>query len=187
MTTPDEQARLDANRTMWDERVPLHVVADLYDVPGFRAGANTLPDLEVQELGDVTGRSLLHLQCHFGLDTLSWARLGATVTGLDFSGEAIATARELGLGGRHRGGFRRGECFRRAGGARRRSADVSSTSSTRPQGVLGWLPDVDRWARAAAACVRPGGVFYIREFHHVAWIFDDAEGVEELQRGVSLL
>jgi 2-polyprenyl-3-methyl-5-hydroxy-6-metoxy-1,4-benzoquinol methylase len=174
---PDEQARLAANREMWDERVPLHLVADLHDVPSFRAGRSTLPDLEVQEVGPVDGRTLLHLQCHFGLDTLSWARLGASVTGLDFSGEAVRTARELASDVGIEAEFVEANVFDAPQALGGRQFDLVYTAA----GVLGWLPDVDRWARAAAASVRPGGVFYLREFHHMAWIFDDAEDVEELR------
>src|SRR5436190_4628552 len=87
--------RIAVNRAMWDERVPLHVGSDFYDVDSFRAGRLSLQPFEIQEVGDVSGRSLLHLQCHFGLDTLSWARLGAAVTGLDFSPQAVEAATAL--------------------------------------------------------------------------------------------
>ena len=89
----DPERVSDLNRTWWDERVPLHVASDFYDVEAFKAGANTLRPFELEEVGDVSGRSLVHLQCHFGLDSLSWARLGARVTGLDFSEPAIEAAR----------------------------------------------------------------------------------------------
>ncbi len=80
---------------MWDERVPIHVDSEFYDVQGFLNGACSLQHFEAEELGDVQGKRLLHLQCHFGLDTLSWARRGAQVTGLDFSTPAIEAARQL--------------------------------------------------------------------------------------------
>jgi SAM-dependent methyltransferase len=86
---------LSTNQAYWDERAPLHTATDFYDVPRFKAGATSLRPFEIAEMGDVTGRRLLHLQCHFGLDTLSWARLGATVTGLDFAPSAVAAARAL--------------------------------------------------------------------------------------------
>ena len=85
----------DVNRRHWDEAVPLHVASDMYDVGGFKAGTSKLKRVEREELGDVRGKSMLHLQCHFGLDTLSWAREGARVTGIDFSSPAIAAARAL--------------------------------------------------------------------------------------------
>jgi 2-polyprenyl-3-methyl-5-hydroxy-6-metoxy-1,4-benzoquinol methylase len=83
------------NLGYWNEVVPVHAGSEFYNVAGFMAGANTLNALERGEVGDVAGKSLLHLQCHFGMDTLSWARLGAQVTGMDYSTEAIRKAREL--------------------------------------------------------------------------------------------
>jgi 2-polyprenyl-3-methyl-5-hydroxy-6-metoxy-1,4-benzoquinol methylase len=84
-----------ANLDRWNELASMHAKSAFYDVAGFRAGESTLRPIEVEELGDVAGKSLLHLQCHFGLDTLSWARRGAGVTGVDFSETAIALARSL--------------------------------------------------------------------------------------------
>ncbi len=83
---------LEANREMWDERVPIHVASALYDVEAFVSGRSSLRPFELVELPDVRGRTLVHPQCHFGEDTLSWARLGAKVTGLDFSGPAVEAA-----------------------------------------------------------------------------------------------
>ena len=92
---PDMDERIAANREMWDERVPIHVGSDFYDVESFRAGRISLQPFEVEEVGEVTGKTLLHLQCHFGIDTLSWARLGARVTGADFSAKAVELAQRL--------------------------------------------------------------------------------------------
>jgi 2-polyprenyl-3-methyl-5-hydroxy-6-metoxy-1,4-benzoquinol methylase len=86
---------LAVNRALWDERVPLHVASGFYDVEGFLAGGSTLRSFELEEVGDVEGLTLVHPQCHFGRDTLSWARRGARVTGLDFSSPAIVAARRL--------------------------------------------------------------------------------------------
>src|ERR671914_613173 len=85
----------EANRANWDERVPIHVSGDFYDVASFKRGQERLQPFEIDEVGDVTGKELLHLQCHFGIDTLSWARRGASVTGLDFSAPAVEAARGL--------------------------------------------------------------------------------------------
>src|ERR1700736_215366 len=78
------------NQQRWDEMVGVHEKSAFYDVAGFKAGRNSLAPLEREELGNVAGKSLLHLQCHFGMDTMSWARLGAKVTGVDYSEKAIA-------------------------------------------------------------------------------------------------
>jgi 2-polyprenyl-3-methyl-5-hydroxy-6-metoxy-1,4-benzoquinol methylase len=80
------------NQAMWNERIPLHLRSRLYDLPKFKAGALSLRSHEIADLGDVRGKELIHLQCHFGKDTLSWARLGAHVTGLDFSEAAVRAA-----------------------------------------------------------------------------------------------
>ncbi len=87
--------RLVVNRTNWNERTPVHAASAFYDVEGFRADQTTLREIELREVGGVSGRSLLHLQCHFGLDTMSWARQGAKATGIDFSDATIGLARSL--------------------------------------------------------------------------------------------
>jgi 2-polyprenyl-3-methyl-5-hydroxy-6-metoxy-1,4-benzoquinol methylase len=89
-----------SNRALWDELTPIHARSSYYDVAGFKAGKSTLLPIEREEVGDVAGKSLLHLQCHFGMDTMSWARLGARVTGVDFSPRAIELARAQSCGGR---------------------------------------------------------------------------------------
>jgi len=83
------------NLDLWNEITPIHADSPFYDVEGFIKGRNTLKSIEREELGDVSGKPLLHLQCHFGMDTMSWARLGAQVTGIDFSPKAIELARTL--------------------------------------------------------------------------------------------
>jgi SAM-dependent methyltransferase len=158
------------NQALWDAWTRIHVPSPFYDVASFRDGTNPirLADYERDELGPVEGRTLLHLQCHFGLDTLSWARLGATVTGLDFSAEAIAAARTLaadvGLDAR----FVASNVYD-APDVLHETFDIVYTS----RGVLGWLPDIAAWARVVARFVRPGGVFYITEIHPVAQVFAD--------------
>lgn len=161
-------AYLEANRRRWDELVPIHAASRFYDVPGFLGGGCSLLPFERAAVGDVAGKTLLHLQCHFGLDTLSWARRGAVVTGLDFSGAAIAKARalaaEAGLAAR----FVEAEVTRAAEALDGERFDVVFTS----WGVLGWLPDLDAWGRAVAATLRPGGVFHLAEVHPVAFLYE---------------
>src|SRR5471032_1761442 len=91
----DQSSWRELNRAIWEVKTPLHLVSASYDVAGFKAGRTSLRRLEIADLGDVRGKDLIHLQCHFGLDTLSWARLGAKVTGLDFSEAAVQAAMEL--------------------------------------------------------------------------------------------
>ncbi|MFA5891527.1 MAG: class I SAM-dependent methyltransferase [Actinomycetota bacterium] len=156
-----------ANLAWWNEAVEVHMASSLYRVDEFRAGGSSLKWLEIEELGDVSGRRMLHLQCHFGLDTLSWARRGARVTGVDFSQVAVARARELaaetGIGARF----------------------ICSEISTLPEvldeefdivftsyGALYWLPDIHDWASIVARYLAPGGTFYIAELHPFGSVFD---------------
>ncbi|POX44429.1 SAM-dependent methyltransferase [Streptomyces sp. Ru71] len=161
---------------MWDERVPLHAAGDFYDLAGFRAGADPLRDFEIAEVGDVTGRTLVHLQCHMGLDTLSWARRGAArVVGLDFSEPAVEQARSLAadLGyGPERAAFVTADVLDAAQALPEPSYDIVYTGT----GALCWLPDVRRWAEAAATLVAPGGFLYLAEFHPITDVLDDASG-----------
>jgi SAM-dependent methyltransferase len=158
------------NRACWDERVPIHVASDFYDVDGFRAGRLTLQPFEVEEVGEVAGLDLVHLQCHFGLDTLSWARLGARVTGLDFSEPAVEAARrlagDLGIDAH----FVCGDVYD-APTLLGATSDVVYTG----HGALNWLPDIGGWAGVVAALLRPGGVLYISEFHPLCWVVDERE------------
>jgi SAM-dependent methyltransferase len=157
------------NRAHWDERVPVHLASPFYDVDGFLAGRSTLRPFEAEELGDVTGRSLLHLQCHFGMDTLSWARRGAIVTGLDFSEPAIAAARHLAERTGLAAEFVTADVYEAVEALGGRQFDIVCTGF----GALVWLPDVERWAGVVAALVRPGGTFYLAEFHPLHEVFAD--------------
>ena len=158
------------NRAYWDERVPLHAVSRFYDVAGFIGGGDTLVEFEPEQVGDVTGRTLVHLMCHIGLDTLSWARRGARVTGLDFSQPALDIAADLAA----QTGF---------GEARFVAADVDHAAEAlggetfdvvyTGRGVLQWLPDIDRWAKVVAELMAPGGTFYIVDYHPFIDVVDD--------------
>jgi SAM-dependent methyltransferase len=163
-----------SNRDVWDAWTKIHVGSAFYDVASFKNGERPvrIADYEREEVGSVTGKTLLHLQCHFGMDTLSWARLGATVTGLDFSEEAIAAARALAAEVGIPATFVQSDVYR-APEVLDEQFDIVYTSS----GVLGWLPDIVGWARVAAGLVRPGGFLYITEIHPVALVWED-EGVE---------
>ena len=169
-----------ANRELWDARTPIHVASDFYDVEGFKAGRSRLREIALEELGDPAGRTLLHLQCHFGLDTLSWARLGARVTGVDFSAEAIRAARELARDAGIEARFVESDVYRLPEALDERF-DVVFTS----YGVLPWLPDLAPWAEVVASFLRPGGTFHIVEFHPFAWVFDDEPGVSDLRAAYS--
>jgi SAM-dependent methyltransferase len=159
----------DLNRAWWDERVPLHVSSDFYDVEGFKAGASTLRPFELEELGDVSGRSLVHLQCHFGLDTLSWARLGARVTGLDFSTPAVEAARAVAAETGLEAEFVAASVYDASAALDERRFDIVYTGL----GALNWLSDIERWAAVVADLVARGGCLYLSEFHPIADVFGD--------------
>lgn len=160
---------LETNRANWDERVPIHASGKFYDVPAFKSGQERLRPFEVEEVGDVSGRDLLHLQCHFGIDALSWARRGANVTGLDFSAPAIEAARglasELGLEAE----FVEANVYDAADALGNKRFDIVYTGI----GALNWLPDIARWAEVASSLVRPGGFLYVSEFHPFTTVFGD--------------
>ncbi|MBO1333707.1 bifunctional 2-polyprenyl-6-hydroxyphenol methylase/3-demethylubiquinol 3-O-methyltransferase UbiG [Streptomyces sp. VRA16 Mangrove soil] len=167
----------EANRRRWDERVPLHLASDFYNVDSFRAGQDALRAFEVDEIGaDVAGRSLLHLQCHIGTDTLSWLRHGAArVVGLDFSEPAVDAARDLaaGLGiDRDRALFVASDVYDAVSAVPDKAYDVVYTGV----GALCWLHDIRAWADTVAALLAPGGFLYLAEFHPACWMLDDETG-----------
>jgi len=169
---PDHAASFTANEALWNAWTGVHASGDFYDLDGFRAGGVRLRPYEVELIGDVTGKTLLHLQCHFGIDTLSWARLGATVTGADFSPDAMELARSLAVDlGFPDARFVRANLYELPE-ALDGTFDVVYTS----RGVLGWLPDIRGWARVVAYFLAPGGTFFITEAHPVVQVFEN-EGV----------
>ena len=157
----------EANRKNWDDRVPIHYNSEFYNVARFRRTRCSLGKLEQEELGEVRGRSLLHLQCHFGMDSLSWAEKGARVTGIDFSGDAIEQARALATELSIPATFHQCNVYDvpRVVEAR---FDIVFTS----YGVLCWLPDLGEWAQIVAEMMRPGGVFLIVDGHPAADMLD---------------
>jgi SAM-dependent methyltransferase len=164
----DYNQYFEANKELWNQRTAIHIDSSFYDVAGFKAGKNVLTPIELNELGDVNGKKMLHLQCHFGMDSLNWARLGADVTGVDLSDEAIKEANklndELGMNTKficcnvYDLKEQLDEKF-----------DIVFTS----YGVVGWLPDLDKWAEIISNFLKTGGIFYMAEFHPVVWMFDD--------------
>lgn len=162
-----------ANLEMWNRLVPINARSKLYDVEGFKRGRSSLSNIEIRELRPlVKGKSVLHLQCHFGMDTLSLARLGAKkVTGLDFSPDAISLARELAIDVRldHRSEFVCSDIYDLPPSLAKSKFDVVFTGG----GALFWLKDLHRWGRIVARFLRRGGVFYLMEFHPFSNMFDE--------------
>ena len=170
-----------ANLELWNHWTKVHEKSAFYDVEGFKAGATSLWPLELEELGLYVreGTTLLHLQCHFGLDTLSWARLGAEVVGLDLSDEAIALARrladEVGLSGRAE--FICADLYDADAHLGDRRFDVVFVS----WGAIEWLPDLERWAGIVARHLEPGGTFYMAEIHPFGYALDEVPGEHDVQ------
>ena len=166
----DELGWRELNRAMWDEKAPLHMASPVYDVAGFKAGRGKLRPHEIADLGDVSGKQLIHLQRHFGLDTLSWARLGARVTGVDFSEPAVRAAIELACDIGIEARFVTADVYDAVAAVQHRSFDIVYTGV----GALCWLPDMDRWARVVHNLLRPNEELYLFEFHPVKWMIEAA-------------
>jgi SAM-dependent methyltransferase len=163
--------RLRANRANWNDRTEIHLASEFYDVDAWLRDTRGPRPREIEALGDVTGLRLLHLQCHFGLDTLQWARAGATVTGLDFSPTAIDAAITIAdrAGLSDRSTFVCSDVYDATTVLGHATFDVVYVSL----GALCWLPSVDRWAAQVGALVAPGGRFYIHDVHPLAWALSD--------------
>jgi SAM-dependent methyltransferase len=159
-----------ANRANWDDRVAIHAQPDGYDSPGFIADTERISEIvqfDSRHL-DAAGKTLLHLQCHFGHDTLSWARLGAVVTGVDFSEKAIAQARHISAASGTPGRFVVSELYDTPTVLAGETFDIVYTGV----GAICWLPDIHGWGGVVASMLAPGGTFYIREGHPVLWALD---------------
>ena len=155
-----------ANQAFWDEIAPVHYKS--YDIKKLKQGKSLIDEIQKKEMGDVKDKSLLHLQCHIGTDSLSWALEGAQVTGIDFSGESIKIANELkkrlGLETR----FIESNIYDLPDTLKEKF-DIVYTS----QGVLSWLKDIKEWGKIISHYLKPDGIFYIMEIHPLLYIFDD--------------
>jgi SAM-dependent methyltransferase len=152
-----------ANRARWDEAAPLHAASVLYDLDGFQAGRDDIRPFELVELGPVDDLDMVHLQCHLGTDTLSWARHGARVVGLDFSQAALDIAAGLAERCGLDAEFVCADVYDALDALDGRTFDVVYTGI----GALGWLPDMPAWATVVAGLLRPGGVLYLVEIHPI--------------------
>src|SRR5579863_6395293 len=172
--------RLKANLDAWNLMTVYHAASPGYRLAEFKTGENVLKPIELREVGDVRGKSLLHMQCHFGLDTMSWARMGAHVTGVDFSDQAIALARSISAECKIPARFLHSNIYDTPN-VLHEQFDIVFTS----YGALCWLPDIKRWAEVAASFVKPGGFFYIAEFHPLTQMADNRAGTTKLEQEIS--
>lgn len=172
----EEPDWVSANRANWDESVDAHTRHSSYELDTHRSGRGRLLPIESHELGDVSGLRILHLQCHFGRDSIALAQRGATVVGLDFSGEAVVLARRL------------ADELNLSGSARFVQANVYDALEAVGEtegfdlvfvswGALMWLPDLPTWARIVAACLCQGGSLYLLEAHPIALNLADGDVV----------
>jgi len=159
---------LETNKTSWNERAKLHYNSKFYDNPSFISGRQALPPLDLDLLGDIRHQSAIHLQCHFGQDTISLSRLGAQATGVDISDEAIRLARELTEQCQTDTRFICSDIY-----SLPEKIDQTFDLCYSSYGTIGWLPDIQKWAEVVAHVTKKGGRFVFAEFHPVIWMFDD--------------
>lgn len=164
----DSSDYISINKATWNNKTDVHIASEFYDVEGFLKGKSTLNDIELSLLGDVTGKKILHLQCHFGQDTLSLARMGAKVTGLDLSDKAIERAREFAQKLNLDASFVCCDIYE-APNFINEKFDLIFTS----YGTIGWLPDLGKWANVISHFLKPNGKFIMADFHPVVWMYDN--------------
>lgn len=163
-----ENNYLEINRKSWNDRTDVHLKSEFYDMDNFLKGKSSLNDIELGLLGDIRGKTILHLQCHFGQDTISLARLGAKVTGVDLSDRAIDNAKKIAKDTGTNVEFICCDVYDLPNHLEK-TFDVVFTS----YGTIGWLPDLDRWANIISRFLKPNGLFVFVEFHPVVWMFDE--------------
>ncbi|MGJ1364352.1 class I SAM-dependent methyltransferase [Sphingobacterium spiritivorum] len=163
-----ENNYIEINKTSWNTKTTVHINSDFYDVENFKKGKSSLNDIELQLLGDIKGKKILHLQCHFGQDTLSLARMGANVTGIDLSDKAIQVAQELATELELAARFICSDVYELPQ-VLEEEFDIVYTS----YGTIGWLPDLDKWASVVSKFLKPDGKFAFVEFHPFMWVWDD--------------
>ncbi len=172
----DTNKYFDTNRDTWNKKVAIHAQSEMYNMKAFKSGKSSLMSYELKALGDIKGKSLLHLQCHFGQDTLSWQRMGAQCVGVDLSDEGIKLAKKLNNELQLDAEF---VCCNVLDTSEyvKDMFDIVFTS----YGTIGWLPDLKPWAKMISERLKTGGVFYIVEFHPILWMFDYVDGKPEMK------
>mgnify|MGYP006286887655 CR=1 FL=1 len=156
------------NRESWNRRTEAHIHSEFYDVESFLQGKSSLNSIELDLLGALKGKSILHLQCHFGQDSISLSRMGGEVTGVDFSETAIEYARKLAAEAGTDAQFICSDIYELPNKHLNKTFDIVFTS----YGTIGWLPDMEKWANIISTFLKPGGEFVFVEFHPVVWMFD---------------
>lgn len=168
ISTSESMNYQEINRNTWNKKTKVHLESAFYDQAGFLKGKSSLNSIELKLLGDVRNKRILHLQCHFGQDTISLARMGAQVTGVDLADEAIDAAKKLACDCGVKATFVACDLYD-APKHIEEKFDIVFTS----YGTIGWLPDLNRWAGIVQHFLKPSGQFIFAEFHPVVWMFDD--------------
>ncbi|MBN9350270.1 MAG: class I SAM-dependent methyltransferase [Chitinophagaceae bacterium] len=163
-----ENNYIEINRQSWNNRTEIHLKSEFYDLDNFLKGKTSLNNIEIELLGDIAGKTILHLQCHFGQDTISLSRLGAVVTGVDLSDKAIESAKQIAKDTNSNAKFICCDIYDLPDYLNEKF-DIVFTS----YGTIGWLPDLDKWAKIISCFLKPNGQFVFVEFHPVVWMFDD--------------
>lgn len=156
------------NKQSWNNRTDAHLKSAFYDLDGFLKGKSSLNDIELNLLGNIEGKSILHLQCHFGQDTISLSQLGAEVTGVDLSDKAIESAKSIASQMNSTAKFICCNIYDLPNHLDQKF-DIIFTS----YGTITWLPDLQEWAKLISNYLKPEGRFIFAEFHPVIWMFDD--------------
>jgi 2-polyprenyl-3-methyl-5-hydroxy-6-metoxy-1,4-benzoquinol methylase len=159
---------LNFNLDSWNKRTQFHIESKFYDIESFINGKSSLNQIELDLLGDIKGKSILHLQCHFGLDSMSLSRKGANVTGVDFSDIAITKAKDLSKNLELESEFICSDIYDLNNHLAKKFDIVYTT-----YGTIGWLPDLNKWAKLISSFLKPGGKLIFVEFHPVVWMFDN--------------
>lgn len=162
-----ENNYLERNKKLWNDKVDFHLESEFYDQPGFLSGKTSLKPLELELLGDVKGQKIIHLQCHFGQDSISLSKMGASVTGVDLSDKAIEAARKIAAQMQTDTQFICCDLYDLPNHTDQKFDTVFTS-----YGTIGWLPDLDKWAKVIAHLLKPGGRLVFAEFHPVVWMFD---------------
>lgn len=159
---------LNSNKQTWNNKTDVHIASEFYDMQGFLEGKSTLNSIELELLGNIKGKSILHLQCHFGQDTMTFSRMGAKATGVDLSDKAIERAREFASKLNLDTNFVCCDIYDTPKYIDEKF-DVVFTS----YGTIGWFPDLDKWAKVISHFLKPEGKFIMADFHPVVWMYDN--------------
>ncbi|HZV69041.1 MAG TPA: class I SAM-dependent methyltransferase [Saprospiraceae bacterium] len=159
---------IEVNRKSWNKRTDIHIQSDFYDMDGFIKGRSSLNDIELNLLGDIKGKTILHLQCHFGQDTISLSRLGAEVVGVDLADKAIESAKRIANETNSNTTFICCDLYDLPNHLDKQFDIVFAS-----YGTIGWLPDLDKWAKIISTFLKPNGKLVFVEFHPVVWMFDE--------------